>query len=65
MARPDCLFAINRVARHMTTCTAAVVTAAKRVARYLLHTGDVEIEYSPEREKAFAESYSKVLKEHE
>ena len=63
-ARPDVLYAVNRVSRHMTKCTSAVVTAAKRIVRYLLHTQTTGIEYSVEREKAFRETYQKVLQEH-
>jgi len=63
MCRPDCLFAINRIARDMSPCTSALVTAAKRIVRYLLHSSDIGIEYSPKREKQFDDTYTKCLRD--
>ena len=63
MCRPDVVYAINRVARCMHNCTTSVVSAAKRIVRYLLHTKSVGIEYSPAKERKFIETYQKVLKD--
>ena len=61
MCRPDCMYGVNRVARSMTNCTTSVVTAAKRILRYLLQTASQGIEYSPEREAKFRAAYQGVL----
>jgi len=59
MCRPDCLFAIDRIARNMSRRTSALVTAAMRIVRYLLHSSDIGIGYSPKREKISDETHTK------
>ena len=62
MARPDCVYAVNRVARHLTTPTRSVITAAKRVLRYLVQTSKEGVRYSPEIEKTFVQTYGELCK---
>ncbi len=63
MCRPDVVFAINRVARAQNKPTASVITAAKRIVRYLLQTKGEGLRYTPQREAQFRETYRKVLEE--
>jgi hypothetical protein len=62
MARPDIMFAVNRIARVQLNCTEAVKTAAIRVVRYLLHTKHQKLEYSPSKEAIFRKTYESVLR---
>eukprot|EP00392_Amoebophrya_sp_AT5.2_P018481 g19033.t1 len=58
--RPDIVFAVQRVARQQSEPTDAAVRAAKRVLAYLKGTKSVGLEYSPEIEAKFRETFSKV-----
>ena len=53
VGRPDALFAATKLARHSVNCTKSVVTAAKRLLKYLRNTASEGLVYSPERHKLF------------
>ncbi|CAD7977251.1 unnamed protein product, partial [Amoebophrya sp. A25] len=61
MCRPDIVYAVQVVAREMTTATNATVERGKRVLQYLKGTKEVGLEYSPEIEENFKKIYSKAL----
>ena len=47
----------------MHECKDATVQAAKRILRYLIGSKNVGLEYSPEIEKNFRETYAKIAKD--
>lgn len=60
--RPDSAYSVNRIARHVTEPTDACVSAAKRILQYLKGTIDQGAVYTPESERAFKETYSKIAR---
>ena len=64
MCRPDISFAVSRLAQFADKPTTAAVAAGKRILRYLKGTLETGVEFTQTNEKAFRETYQKVLDEH-
>ena len=64
MCRPDISYACQRVAQFADKPNSAAIAAAKRIVKYLAHTPELGINYSPLSEEAFRETYQTVLDDH-
>jgi hypothetical protein len=62
-ARPDCSFAVQLLARHVSAPTTNAVRAAKQIVYYLSGTPRLGPAYSVANETAFNSVYKKVVQE--
>ena len=61
--RIDVCYAAQKVAQNVARCTTHTVNSAKRVMQYLKGTRLDGLEYSPEREAHFVETYGPIAQE--
>ncbi|CAD7965940.1 unnamed protein product [Amoebophrya sp. A120] len=66
ICRPDIAQPVNCLAKVASKpCTKAIVACVKKVLRYVIHTEDVGIDYSPENEQKFKQVYGSLLQKGE
>ena len=62
MTRPDVAVPVACLARYVAEpCNSAMVTAAKKVMKFLMSTPHIGVSYSPEAELEFNKTYSVLL----